>query len=360
MPTRKPRAGAATPGEAAPASSTGRAPARSSGGRGPASRGRFAGASGASDPLYVLQSLDRGEWPASVYLYGPSEAIKAAFLSELRAAWAAQCPESPSARVFRAAENSVEEVLALYQGVSLFSPRDLILVFEVEDWARGSQRIEALCSGIGAPAGASLLVLVESESDTVRKALEPARAACAVRVHALPPQRRELIAWGERRIAREDFATEPGAIEALVQACEGDPLAFVSELERLVTWSARERRVTKQDVAALQRPVLDADVPGFLAAVAAGHSGIATQRLGRLLAAGTSEGTIVFALSNLVGGALGGWAKYRDASFALRGRLGPARLAHAADQMFRAEFAWKDGRADVVAVLEQATRTIAS
>ena len=203
-----------------------------------------------------------------------------------------------------------------------------------------------------------MLALVESESETVRKTLEPVRSACRLRVAALPPSRRELIAWGERRIRREAFAVDLGAIEALVESCEGDPLAFVSELERLVTWCARARRVTREDVAALQRPTVGADLPGFLAAVAAGHGGVATQRLGRLLAAGTGEGNVMFALSNLVGGALGGWAKFREPSDALRRRLGPAALARAADAMYRAEAAWKGGRADVVAVLEQATRAL--
>jgi hypothetical protein len=41
-------------------------------------------------------------------------------------------------------------------------------------------------------------------------------------------------------------------------------------------------------------------------------------------------------------------------------RLGPRLLARALDALYRAESAWKSGRADVVAVLEQATRTIAS
>jgi hypothetical protein len=64
----------------------------------------------------------------------------------------------------------------------------------------------------------------------------------------------------------------------------------------------------------------------------------------------------LFALVNLVGGALGGWARHRDLSAALRRRRTPRELAHAMDALYRAEAAWKRGRADAVAVLEQATR----
>jgi DNA polymerase III delta subunit len=39
-------------------------------------------------------------------------------------------------------------------------------------------------------------------------------------------------------------------------------------------------------------------------------------------------------------------------------RLGPPALARAMDTLYRAEAAWKGGRADPVAVLELATRTV--
>jgi DNA polymerase III delta subunit len=70
------------------------------------------------------------------------------------------------------------------------------------------------------------------------------------------------------------------------------------------------------------------------------------------------EGAVLWALSNLVGGAFGGWAKHRELSMTLGRRLGPRELARAMDALYRGEAAWKGGRADPVAVLEQATRAL--
>jgi hypothetical protein len=84
----------------------------------------------------LFERLDRADFPASLYLDGPSEALKAALLAELRHAWAKSLPAAQPARVFRAAETSVEEILAAYQGISLFSPRDLVIVLEIEDLGR--------------------------------------------------------------------------------------------------------------------------------------------------------------------------------------------------------------------------------
>ena len=68
---------------------------------------------------------------------------------------------------------------------------------------------------------------------------------------------------------------------------------------------------------------------------------------------------MLFALANLVGGALGGWARHRELSAALAPAQPPARAgALALDALYRAEAAWKSGRADVVAVLELATRAV--
>jgi len=282
-------------------------------------------------------------------------------LTELRRAWARACPEAPLARVFRAAEAGIEEILTAFQGASLFSPRDLILVLEVEDLGRSEKRVAALAAGLATPSGGSCLVLHESESDTPRKSLEPLRAASSLRWNAELPARAELLRWGRCRLAAPDLDLEPGVIEAVADACEDDPLTFFNELEKLDVIAPLvdgRRRITRQAAAAMLKPVLGADLPEYLSAVALGRSERAGRALSRLLTAGVGEGTVLFALSNLVGGALGGWARHKDLSAALGRRCTPHELARSLDAIYRAEAAWKSGRADVVAVLEVATRTV--
>jgi DNA polymerase III delta subunit len=307
----------------------------------------------------LLEHFDRGDFPAALYLEGPDEGLKAALLAELRHAWARACPEAPTARVFRAAETPVDELLAAFHGGSLFAPRELLVVLEVEDVGRSEKRVAALVEGLGRPGAGTSMVLVESAADAARKSLEPLRAACAAHCLATPPVRATLLAWGARRMTREAITLQAGTLEAVVDACEGDAATFFDELEKLVAWAGVGGRLTPADVAAILRPVVGADLPGYLGAVVAGDLPLAAQRLGRLLAAGVGEGTVLFALSNVVGGALGGWARYRDLSEVLRRRLEPRSLARCLDGLYRAEAAWKGGRADVVAVLEQATRVVA-
>jgi DNA polymerase III delta subunit len=323
---------------------------RSSTGR---SRAGSAGAAPAQGSL--LDGFERGAFPATLYVDGASEPLKAAFLAELRAAWARHVPAAPAARVLRAAEAGIDAILAAYHGGSLFNPRDLTVVLEIEDLGRSEKKLDALAAGLARPSGGACLVLVESAADAPRKSLAALRAACAARWTALPPGRRELIAWGQRRIARAGLTAEPGLIEALADASEGDPLAFFSELPKLETL-ATAGKVGKAELALLLRPAVDADLPAYLAAVAMGDGGRAARSLGRLLATGVSGGTVLFSLSNLVSGALGGWSRHAALSEALRRRRPPRELSAALDALYRAEAAWKGGRADVVAVLEQATR----
>jgi DNA polymerase III delta subunit len=305
----------------------------------------------------LLAAADRGDFPSTLYLEGSCEPIKAALLAELRAAWKRQFAGAP-VRVFRAAETDLEQVLTAFQGASLFDPRELLIVLEIEDWGRGEKRLAALAAGLGRGGETSSLVLVESAAETPRKALAPVRDACRVHVDGRPPMRVELSSWGARRLAREGLETEPGVIDALVEACEGDPLAFFNELDKLCAYAGGAGRVRREDAAALLRPAVGAELPDYLAAVAMGQAGIASQKLGRILAAGVSEGSALWALGNLVGGALGGWARDRNASETLRRRASAAGLARALDAIYRAEAAWKGGRADAVAALEQATREV--
>jgi len=358
----KSSAGRSKAGSGAAASSragTGGATSRAGASSRAASRRAAPGRPAFASPSTLIEAFERGTFPATLYLEGPCEPLKAALLAELRHAWAAHCTEAPQARVFRAAETTIEAILAVFQGASLFSPRDLLIVLDVEELGRSEKKITALAEGIARPSGPSSLVLVERAADTARKTLGPLRAACQVHLDAQAPRRAELVTWGARRFARERLEPDTGAVQALVDACEGDPLAFFGELEKLCGFVASPGPVTAADVATLLRPTVGADVGAYLAAVALGQSAAAAQRLGRLLAAGAAEGTVLFALSNLVGGALGGWARHRDLSLALARRRGRESLGRAVDAVYRAEAAWKGGRADAVAALEQATREVA-
>src|SRR6185503_5281693 len=148
------------------------------------------------------------------------EGLKAALLAELRRAWARAVPEAPLARVFRTGETGVDEVLAAFHGGSLFTPRELLMLLEVEDLGRSEKRVTALADGLDRPTTGTCLVLIESAAETPRKSLEPLRAASSVRCIALPPVRATLLAWGTRRMKRETIELEAGTIEAVVDACE--------------------------------------------------------------------------------------------------------------------------------------------
>jgi len=328
--------------------------------RAPAARAPRARAAAPADGLALLERAARGEFPTSLYVEGPDEALKAAFLAAFRGAWAAAVPQAPAARVLRAGETAVDEVLAVYHGISMFTPRELTLVLDVEDYARSEKRVAALAAGVARPAGESCLVLVESAADAPRKTLAEVRAACAARFEALPVTGAELLRWGRRRLESESIDAEPGTLEALAESCEGETVAFFNELGKLVASAPASGRVTRADVAALTRPTVGAALPEYLLAVATGDAAAAAQRLGRLMAAGESEGTLMFALGNLVGGALGGWSRWRELSAALARRRPPLELARALDAVYRAEAAWKGGRVDALSALEQATRDVAA
>lgn len=311
------------------------------------------------DGLAVLDAASKGKFPASLYLEGPDEAVKTAFLAEFRRAWAAAVPDAPIARVLRPGENDVDEILSAYQGISMFASRELTFVMGVEQMTRSEKNIAALAEGITRPAGESCIVLIESMGDTYRKTLDPLRGAVAARWDAQPLDRRTLLLWGTRRLAAMGFSAEPGALESLCDACEAETLAFFNELSKLPALSADGVHVLKSEVETLTRPIVGSGVVEYLAAVAQGKPGLAAQRLGRLLAAGETEGGLMFLLGNMVAGALGTWSVHRDLAAVLGRRRDARSLGRALDAVYRAEAAWKGGRADSITALEQATREVA-
>jgi DNA polymerase III delta subunit len=341
-------------------------PARSKAGEAagaPAPARRAAPKARAAVPASGLALLERaaaGEFAPSLYVEGPDEALKAAFLAEYRRAWAAAVPESAAARVLWPGEDDVDAVLNAWQGMSMFTPRELTLVMGVDVLARSKKRVEELAIGLGRPGGESRIVLVEAAAEKRRESLEPLRAACVARWEAEFVDSRTLVTWGARRLSAGQIESEPEALATLVEVCEGESASYFSELGKLAGWAGPGGTVTRADVLAISRPVIGSDLPEYLLAVASGDAALAAKRLGRLIAARESEGELMFALGNLVGGALGGWGRWRDLSAVLQRRRGPRELAHALDAVYRAEAAWKGGRADALSALEQATRAVAA
>lgn len=273
-------------------------------------------------------------------------------------------PGGAVARVMRPDEHGVEAILAAYQTVSLFVPRELTIVLEVEDLGRSEKRVAALAAGLAMPAGGSCLVLVESAAESTRKTMEPLRAACAARVDAQPPGEPELIEWGRRRLSALGCTAAPGSLEALLEPCEHEALAFLNEVGKLALLAGESGRVGAEQVRSLTAPRLGAELPDLLEAVAAGDSRRAALKLERVLAAGEDEGSVMWALGHLVTSTLSlannpyGWARWKTASQALARRRRPAELVCALDAVYRAEAAWKGGRVDARSALEQATREV--
>ena len=337
------------------------------GARGAGARGS-AGARPApsADPLAVLTAAESGTFSGSIYLEGPDDAVKTAFLAEYRRIWALAVPEAATPRVLHAGEAGVDPILTAYQNVSLFSPRELTIVFAIEELGRSDKRVKALADGLATPSSGSSLVLVESPADAVRKTMAPLRSACALRIEATTPPERALIEWGVRRLAGTGHQAEPGVLNALLDSCERDPIAFMNETGKLAVLAGPGGQVSMAHLRALTAPTLGTDLPEFLMAVASGDGKRANVRLGRLLAAGENEGGVLWALGHLASSALAktanpmAWAKWATATAALGRRRDPASLARAVDAVYRAEAAWKGGRTDVRTAVEAATRELAA
>ena len=199
-------------------------------------------------------------------------------LAEFKAAWLAHSGGGAAGPGVAGRKSGVEGILASYHGASLFHPRELLIVLDIEDLGRSDKKIAALAEGIARHSETSTLILVESAAEAPRKTLAPLRESCQVVVEADPPTRPELLAWGETRFHRAGLEAEPGLIESIADACEGDALTFFNEIEKLSAYCGAAGRVRREDATTLLRPVVGAELPEYLIAVARGAGGRRAQR----------------------------------------------------------------------------------
>ena len=187
-------------------------------------------------------------------------------------------------------------------------------MLEIEDLGRSEKQVAALAEGIARPAGG---VVPGAGRVGRRHAAQDARAAARRVRGALRGacRRRAPSCWrgASARLAREGIEAEAGRRSRCVaDACEGDPLAFFNELDKLFACAGASGRLTRDDGARCcgpwSAPICPSTWPPWRSATPgsrrSGSAGCSPR--------GVGEGAVLFALSNLVGGALGGWARQRE------------------------------------------------
>ena len=246
----------------------------------------------ASDAPALLARFDRGDFPATLYVEGPSEALKAALLAELRARLGPpRAGRADRAGTARRRERRRRDPRRLPGRLAVRPAR---ADHRARDRGPRAQREERRRAGRGAvPAGGgACLVLVESAADNPRKSLDRLRAACAARWVALPPDRRELLAWGARRLAARG-RRRPRRVRSKRRATRAKATRSPSSTSSRswARWAGTGQRIRRERRRRrCCAPWWAPDLPEYLSAVALGDAGAAAQRLGRLLATGESEG----------------------------------------------------------------------
>ena len=194
----------------------------------------------------LLRALKQGEPDPVYYLHGEEDVLKDEAVRSLidRAV-------PPDVRDFNldqrsAAEQDAESLHALLNTPPMLAERRAVVLRGVEQLRSKSKAREALVAYLKHPSPATVLILVQSDSEAPE--VELATHATTVAAQRLPPER--ALRWVAHAAGQRSLTVEPAAAELLVSAMGADLSALRQELDKLAAL-VQGRAVGPADVAAI-------------------------------------------------------------------------------------------------------------
>ncbi|MGE0439183.1 MAG: DNA polymerase III subunit delta [Gemmatimonadales bacterium] len=183
----------------------------------------------------LLKSLQKGQVPGNLYLYGPEEVLKEELVEQIVA-----LVLDPSLKDFNldrrsAASLDPEAAETLCMTLPMMADRRIVIVTEVEAWNKRARAKGTILRYLEHPAAETVLILVQSARSGDERDAGPdkdlAARATAVAVEHLPAERAQR--WLERRAAALDLKLEPEAARHLVKVADAELSILRSELDKL-------------------------------------------------------------------------------------------------------------------------------
>lgn len=186
----------------------------------------------------------------------------------------------------------VGHILESLRTPSMLGDRRVVVVRDLDHLPAEAHR--QLASYLDDPDPGAVLVLVAAKA--------PPRMAAAMRkvgrVLEVPKGRRpDLLAWLAEQARRKGLTTSAEALAALIEALGEERMALVQGLDELVLALGPRGRLAVEDVRLHFSGRADAQVFGFIDAVAGRRSGQALEALHRLLRRGEPAQRLFWALS---------------------------------------------------------------
>jgi len=194
----------------------------------------------------LLRALKQGEPDPVYYLHGEEDVLKD---EAVRALIDRAVP--PDVRDFNldqrsAAEQDAESLHTLLNTPPMLAERRAVVLRGVEQLRSKSKAREALVAYLNHPSPATVLILVQADSEAPEAEL--ATHTTTVAAQRLPPER--ALRWVAHAAGQRSLTVEPEAAELLVSAMGADLSALRQELDKLAAL-VQGRAVGPADVAAV-------------------------------------------------------------------------------------------------------------
>ena len=208
-------------------------------------------------PAQLLQRLAKGKPIPGILLLGEDAYLRQMCRRKIIEAYVPEGMRDWGVMRFSADEDDVSKILGQAQTLPMLSPRQVIVVRDVEVWERlGEESREALVEQLSAylenPAPLSVLVLEAGHLDQrmkLAKTLAEKMLVVAAQLSEKPEERARLAGPLVLDMAKElGVAVDAEAAEELSEILNGELAAIRTELEKLSVYVGERRRITSADV----------------------------------------------------------------------------------------------------------------
>jgi DNA polymerase III subunit delta len=198
--------------------------------------------------------------------YGDAEILRNQAAHQVINAWLDESDREYGLATLSGSDSDPGRVAAEINGVSLLSPRKVVLVQKTEAFSNSQQKaLAGLLAKV--PAGVAVVLLAAVDPDARGRSGPPVAADLRKVVEAngqtvafMTPYERELPAWVSDEAGRQGKHMKPHVAQALVEMVGADMDRLHQEVRKLATYVGDAREITPQDVAAVACRSGEADV----------------------------------------------------------------------------------------------------
>ncbi len=199
----------------------------------------------------ILQEIKNGIYHNSYFLSGNNEYASSEIVRQLKAAVLAQGFESFDLEQFDAATSSFDlgELKRAFLTPPMASSKRLTVLTNVDKLSDADRK--SLLSLLESPSETGMLIMISNPEKKTKTGFYQKLRSLSRNEELKRPKKYSLMPWVKEYVKRSQCSIDEDAVQTIVEYLGEDQVSLSGEIEKIVTYVGKKRRITQKDAFAI-------------------------------------------------------------------------------------------------------------